>query len=536
VPKSATLTVTHTTTVAGGVFAPGHLGELTQYLPFDVVDDTLESTGRTEQRIRDLPSRVGVYFVLAQCMYPHLGVQRVWQKMITGLEGVPVAHPSEKALRDLKQRLTPTPFKALFEVVAGPLGQPRTPGVSWRGYRTVAFDGCKSIKVPDTDRNRSWLGRVKCRTGFAGYPTLQLMALVETGTRALLGATLGTADDRSEPRLARRLVPLLTKDQLVLLDRGFDGKKLFTAIDKTGAKLLGRLTSSRRPPVLEHLPDGSYRSHIGELDVRIIEADMVVTLEDGSRVQDHYRLVTTLTDHNRHPAADLVHLYHERWEIETTFLALRHTMLGGQLPRSGNKFGVQQLLWALLTVHQLLRMAMVNAVESRPDADPDRASFTTALETAREELQAARGVCPDGPVDFLGNIGRAVLATLLPKRRPRVCSRTVKCSTSRYRAREPKDPTKPTKPTDILSIDITLQLPPITPTKASPKARPADGVPGTRRARIMAIMNSDRDRSWTGRELAERLVIPPRNMLTQLAEWARLGFLVRVNSGSYTLP
>jgi hypothetical protein len=26
-------------TVAGGVFAPGHLGELTQYLPFELVDD-----------------------------------------------------------------------------------------------------------------------------------------------------------------------------------------------------------------------------------------------------------------------------------------------------------------------------------------------------------------------------------------------------------------------------------------------------------------------------------------------------------------
>ena len=54
--------------------------------------------------------------------------------------------PSEKALRDLRRRLGPAPLKALFEVVAGPLAQPRTPGVRFRGLRTVAFDGCNSFK------------------------------------------------------------------------------------------------------------------------------------------------------------------------------------------------------------------------------------------------------------------------------------------------------------------------------------------------------------------------------------------------------
>jgi Integrase core domain len=36
--QSATITITRAVTVAGGVFAPGHLGELTQYLPFELVE------------------------------------------------------------------------------------------------------------------------------------------------------------------------------------------------------------------------------------------------------------------------------------------------------------------------------------------------------------------------------------------------------------------------------------------------------------------------------------------------------------------
>jgi len=48
-------------TVARGVFAPGHLGELTRIVPFDMVDTVLAETGGMQQRVRMLPSRVGVY-------------------------------------------------------------------------------------------------------------------------------------------------------------------------------------------------------------------------------------------------------------------------------------------------------------------------------------------------------------------------------------------------------------------------------------------------------------------------------------------
>jgi len=45
--------------------------------------------------------------------------------------------------------------------------------------------------------------------------------------------------------------------------------------------------------------------------------------------------------------------------------------------------GLEQELRALLTLCQLLRMAMVTAVETWLGTSPGRASFTTAMETAR---------------------------------------------------------------------------------------------------------------------------------------------------------
>jgi hypothetical protein len=401
--------------------------------------------------------------------------------------------PSEKALRDLRRRLGPAPLKALFEVVAGPLAQPGTPGVRFGGLRTVAFDGCNSLKAPDTSRNRWWLGRIRYRMGFAGYPTLRLMALAETGTRGLLGAAPGSAADRDEATVARRLLPLLRPGMLVLLDRAFDANTFLGQVAATGALLRARAKSTRHPAVLGHLPEGSYLSDLDGPAVRIVEACVTVTGADGSRVRDSYRLITTLMDHRRFPAAAVVRFYHERWEIESAYFALRHTLLDGHVLRSGDRPGLEQETWALLTLCQLLRMAMVTAIETRPGTDPDRASFTTAVEAAKDQLTAAAGICPDGPADLPGVIGRAVLATLLPARRLRFSARKVKCATSRYLNHGDE---RPHAVTVITAIHVAVHTPPhdTSISKLRPHRRtspPLHGPPrATRRGVITAIITS----------------------------------------------
>ena len=106
-----------------------------------------------------VPSRVGVYFVLAMCLFPRPGYLGVWAKLTAALG---LASPSAKALRELRRRIGIAPLKALFEILAGPLGHRHTPGIMFRGYRTVSFDGCKSIKVPIRRRTgRGWASRTR---------------------------------------------------------------------------------------------------------------------------------------------------------------------------------------------------------------------------------------------------------------------------------------------------------------------------------------------------------------------------------------
>ena len=469
------MTITRTITVAAGVFAPGHLGELTWQVPFELADSVLQEAGAREQRLRDLPSRTGLYFVLALGLFPRLGYQRVWQKLTAALDGQPgVPAPTVKALRDLRRRIGAAPLKALFEVLAGPAAQPSTPGVRFGRYRTVAFDGCTSIKVPDTSRNRAWLGKMKAALGVTGYPAIELMTLVETGTRALIGAVFGPPAT-GEADYALSLAHLLTRDMLVLTDRGFDAASFLQAVAAAPAQFLARLRGNRRLAAAARLDDGTFLSVIGAVKVRVIDAEIIVTCADGTRYCGRYKLATTLTDHRRYPAAALIRLYHERWEHEVAYLALRHTLLDGRVLRSRDPAGLEQEIWALLALYQALRREMVTAAETVPGTTPTPTPTGPASPPRwrpKETLTAASGVIT-ASTSLTGRIGRAVLDGLLPPRRPRVSVRKVKSPLSRWNK---ADPHRPARSTPVTAMTLTLSEP---ATARQPATRPAQRLTAT---------------------------------------------------------
>jgi hypothetical protein len=72
--------------------------ELTQIVPFEMVDQALAATGTAQARLRVLPSRVVVYLLLAGCLFAEVVYRQVWDKLTAGLGKLPVAHPSDNAL------------------------------------------------------------------------------------------------------------------------------------------------------------------------------------------------------------------------------------------------------------------------------------------------------------------------------------------------------------------------------------------------------------------------------------------------------
>lgn len=394
-----------------------------------MVDAALAQTRAVQRRVRDLPSRVVVYLLLAGALFADLGYRQVWARMIAGLDGLDVADPTAGALAQARRRIGVAPLRVLFDLLRGPAAGVSVKGVRWRGRLVTAIDGT-ILGCPDTPANLRVYQRGGGNQGPTGYPLARVLALVACGTRTIIDATFGT-DRIGETRYAHHLLGALHPGMIVLADRNFAAAHWLTAVADTGADLLVRVKIGRNLPVCRRLGD-SYISRIGEWEVRVITAMITVTTDTGNR-SEVYRLITTVLD-PACPAAEIVALYHQRWEIETAFFELKSTILGGRVLRARTPSGITQEIYALLITYQALRLAISDAVLTRPDIDPDRGSFTIALTAARDQLTAALGVLATttAVIDLVGVIGGQVLDHLMPRRRARSNPRVVKRAISNY--------------------------------------------------------------------------------------------------------
>ncbi|WP_369221824.1 hypothetical protein AB5J52_09040 [Streptomyces sp. R39] len=174
---------------------------------------------------------------------------------------------------------------------------------------------------------------------------------------------------------------------------------------------------------------------------------MTVTLADGTVRTEQWRLLTSLLDPAAHPATELVDLYHQRWQSETTYFSVKATVPDGRVLRSRSLTGLDQEVYALLTTYQALIRAAADTACTRRGLDMDRISLTVLQTTAADTVTTATGILPPaGPAKLVGTIGRAVLDALHPalhpaRHRHRVKARTRKNPTSKYGPNAGQHPT-----------------------------------------------------------------------------------------------
>ena len=106
-----------------------------------MVDAVLAQTRARQRRVRDLPSRVVVYLLLAGGLFADLGYGQVWARMIAGLGGLAVAVPTAGALAQARRRIGVAPLRALFDLLRGPAAGVSVTGCAGGGWLVTAIDG-----------------------------------------------------------------------------------------------------------------------------------------------------------------------------------------------------------------------------------------------------------------------------------------------------------------------------------------------------------------------------------------------------------
>jgi hypothetical protein len=434
------------------------LGVLAEHVPASLVDQVLADTGRMQQRLRRLPARAVVWFVLALTLFHGQGYRSVWREL-THSDADDAPAPSTPGLSQARRRVGTAPLAALFARLRGPQAALGAAGAFLGCLRLVSWDATM-LDVPDSPTNQAGFIASRNKRGRGAYPKVRLLQLIECGTHAIIDAAFGAV---SEQVLARRVLGSLGAGMLLLGDRNFPSYQLWRQAAATGAHLLWRVKASTLLPRVATFADGSWlavlprpgtRGRLGTW-VRVIEYTVTVTATtpDGASTTraELFRLITTITDPHLATAAELADCYHQRWESETVYKSLKTHQRGPrQVLRSQDPDGIAQELYAYLITYQAIRQLMHQAAIAA-DIDPDRLSFTTALRAVRRFITSAATATGH---HLAGLVDRAIGQILEDQheRRDRASPRAVKRSQSPYPSK--RHATEPVSTTVAYTTDV----------------------------------------------------------------------------------
>ena len=450
----------------GRVLARAGIGILTWVIPAGLVDDAVGDGLAWEMRLRALPARLGVYFVLGCALLSGEPYGEVIRQVTAGLGRALAAAgwqpPATTALTGVRRRVGEKPLESVFRRLCSALSPGRAAWSHLGGLLVVAVDGT-TVSVCDSPPNAAAFGRPGSSQGQAANPALRLVMLAACGTRGVLDAVMGPVRGKGtgEQALAGRLLGSLHPGLLLLADRNFYSYALWQASAVTGADLLWRVKASMHLPVVRELPDGSWLARISDpravqarlhkngqrrrrgsplppetgplpgITVRVIEYMLAVATADGKTRTERYRLITTLTDWRAYPAAQLAACYTRRWAIETGYAEIKTSLRGpGRVLRGKTPDLARQELWAYLAIYQALRLLIARAA-ARSRLDPARISFTAALNAARRTM----GTGPGQITAALEAADTEMLSCLVPLRQGRICPRAVKQTRSGHKSR-----------------------------------------------------------------------------------------------------
>ena len=400
------------------------LGVLASSVPRDVVDEAVAATGRGARRAGGkLPPHVVVYLVMALALFADEDYEEVAARLTETLQGWGCwgqdwEAPTKGAITQARQRLGPEPLAGVFGQVAEPVADLDTAGAFLGPWRLMSIDGME-WDVPDTDPNAAAFGYSGGEK--AAFPKARVVTVSECGSHAAVAAAVGPAaggKGSGEQALARRLYPGLEEGWLVLADRNFYSFKDWRAAAGTGAALLWRVKSSLGLPVLEALPDGSWRSvlvnpridsrgtvrgqragllaaaargeDLPEDQARYVRAiEYQVPDRAGNGKDERIILVTTITDFRAAPAPELARAYHQRWEHEGGNAQLKTYLRGpGRVLRSQSPAMAEQEIWGYLLTHYAIS-ALICAAATAAGIDPDRVKFKRTVRIVRRAVGPA---------------------------------------------------------------------------------------------------------------------------------------------------
>jgi len=403
------------------------------------IDEALSATGVATMRRRRLPVEQVPWLVIGMALMRDRPISEVVAKLDLAIPkpGKPSVAPS--AISPARDRLGESPMAWLFAHSADHWGHKSADRARWCGLAIYGVDGT-TLRVPDSEENREHFGLASGgHRGSSGYPLVRVVGLMALRSHELAAASFGPYGN-GEHHYAADLWPCVPEHSLVLMDRNFWSAGILLPLqqESTERHWLVRAKSNMGGRRIERL---SAKQELREFRVssqaraknpslpRTFVARVIHYQRKGFRPQ---KLITSLLDPEKYPRAEVVALYHERWEIELGYGEIKTDMMSSIPLRSKSVDRVRQEIWGLLIAYNLIRLEIAR-IADEADVPPTRISFVMVYRMIVDEWLWSALASPGAIPRHLRDLRANVTSFIIPPRRPRRSyPRAVKVKMSNY--------------------------------------------------------------------------------------------------------
>lgn len=344
----------------------------------------------------------------------------------SGLSLVPSPQAIGQARRSLSRSVCDLAFGAIADNCHALSAKPV---VRYGSYRLLAIDGTR-VSLPPSPALSAAFGHPSNQQGSAAAPMAGLVQIWDVGRNCPVAFSLTTCDF-SERDEGVGLFGRLGRDDVLIGDRGYPGHDFVLAICRRRARFLLRMPA-RMAVVADFQASGADDAVVlwrqtnnrgsstaaPAIPIRLIRT----TLPNGTTEV----LATNLWQQRGHDRATLIHLYTQRWRIETAFREMKvfHALeqFSATYPDGIYQEIVAIQIFLLLTseLEAIARQATADRPRrvGRPLAAADNAADAQPTQLVVEEVRFNRLILADNVVHLLRHAaqgGQEAIARELPE-------------------------------------------------------------------------------------------------------------------------
>jgi hypothetical protein len=417
----------------------GRFESFSRHLDRAWIEEALATTGCATLRRRRLPCEQVVWLVIGMGLLRDRPIIEVVRHLDLALPARTNGGVASSAVTQARQRVGAAPLEWLFVRTATEWGRQSADRHRWRGLAVYGVDGT-SLRLPDSDENRDHFGGQRAIRGESGYPQLRLVVLMALRSHVLAAASFGPYG--GELNYAADLWPSVPNESLCIVDRAYLAATVLMPLEAGGTNRhwLTRARTKKNWRVVKQFACGDalveleVSSYAQSQNDELPKTWLARAIEYQREGHEPQVLLTSLVNPEQYPAAEIVELYHERWELELGYDEIKTELLEREETiRSKSPEAVAQEMCGILIAYNLVRLEM-ERIADEIDVPPSRISFVAALRFIRDEWHWSWITRSPGAIPrHLGDMREKIRRFLLPPRRPeRSYPRAVKIKMSNY--------------------------------------------------------------------------------------------------------